>query len=509
MALINVLISPWAPAAVLAAVVAYYLFPYLVTFGALRGIPAPFGAQFSNFWLLSACRRGKRYELVDQVHKKLGPVVRIAPNHVSIADASAINAIYGHGNGFLKSDYYDPFVSIHRGVFNTRNRAEHTRKRKIVSHTFAPKSVLEFEPYIRQNLELWAKQWDSIVQKSPNRDGTADLDCLNWFNFVAFDIIADLAFGKPFGMIAAGADIAEVKASPTSPAIYAPACEIMNRRGEVSATLGCAPWLKPYAKWLPDPFFSQGLQAVENLAGIAIARVSERLERATDVNRKDLLARLMDGRDEKGEPLGRSELTAEALTQLIAGSDTTSNSSCALLYNVVRTPGVLQKLQAEIDAAAPGDDAVPAYEEVKHLPYLGHCINETLRYHSPSGIGLPREIPPNSRGITLHGRHFGAGTVLSVPTYTIHHSKEIWGPDADDFRPERWEDLTPDQKTAFIPFSHGPRSCVGRNLAEMQMRLIAAVWVKRYGVVLRQEVMETREGFLRKPMGLEVGISRR
>lgn len=103
MALLNVIISPWAPAAVLAAVVAYYLFPYLFTFGALRGIPAPFGAQFSNFWLLSACRRGKRYELVDKVHKKLGPVVRIAPNHVSIADASAINAIYGHGNGFLKS----------------------------------------------------------------------------------------------------------------------------------------------------------------------------------------------------------------------------------------------------------------------------------------------------------------------------------------------------------------------------------------------------------------------
>lgn len=85
------------------------------------------------------------------------------------------------------SDYYDPFVSIHRGVFNTRNRAEHTRKRKIVSHTFAPKSVLEFEPYIRQNLELWAKQWDSIVQKSPNRDGTADLDCLNWCMFLSAD----------------------------------------------------------------------------------------------------------------------------------------------------------------------------------------------------------------------------------------------------------------------------------------------------------------------------------
>ncbi|KPM45169.1 Benzoate 4-monooxygenase [Neonectria ditissima] len=509
MAVLSVLVSPWAPVVALVGIVGFYLFTYLVTLASLRGIPAPVGAQFSNFWLFSACRRGKRYELVDQVHKKLGPLVRIAPNHISVADASAIQSIYGHGNGFLKSDYYDPFVSIHRGLFNTRNRAEHSRKRKIVSHTFAPKSIVEFEPYIRQNLELWVKQWDSIIQESVKSDGTADIECLAWFNYLAFDTISDLAFGKPFGMISARADIAEVKASPTSPTIYAPACEIMNRRGEVSATLGCVPWLKPYAKWLPDPFFSQGLQAVQNLAGIAIACVSERLERPPDINRKDLLSRLMDGRDEKGEPLGRAELTAEALTQLIAGSDTTSNSSCAFLYNVVRTPGVLQKLQEEVDAAVPGDETVPTYDQVKQLPYLGHAINETLRYHSPSGIGLPREIPPNSRGITLHGRYFGPGTVLSVPTYTIHHSKEIWGPDADDFKPERWETITNEQKNAFIPFSHGPRSCVGRNLAEMQMRLFAATWIKRYGVVLRQGVMETREGFLRKPMGLDVSISRR
>ncbi|KAL2670131.1 hypothetical protein Neosp_015012 [[Neocosmospora] mangrovei] len=508
MALINLLISPWAPVALVVLFVGWYLVPYFGANRGLRGIPAPFPAQFSNLWLMSTCRRGKRFEVVDQVHKRLGTVVRIAPNHVSIADADAINVIYGHGNGFLKSDFYDPFVSIRRGLFNTRSRAEHSRKRKIVSHTFAPKSVLEFEPYIHQNLDLFVKQWDR-ASSNPEADGAGKLDCLSWFNYLAFDVIADLAFGKPFGMLASGADIAEVKASPTSPAIYAPAVEIMNRRGEVSATLGCMPWLKPYAKWLPDPFFSQGLQAVENLAGIAIARVSERLERGADTTRKDLLARLMQGRDEKGEPLGRDELTAEALTQLIAGSDTTSNSSCALLYHVVKTPGVLQKLQQEIDEATADEGVIPSYESVKHLPYLGMCINETLRHHSPSGIGLPREIPAKSKGVTLHGRYFGPGTVLSVPTYTVHHSTEIWGPDAEEFKPERWENITDKQKIAFIPFSHGPRSCVGRNLAEMQMRLIAATWIKRYNIFLRQEKMETREGFLRKPLGVEIGVSRR
>ncbi|KAJ2977505.1 hypothetical protein NUW58_g7789 [Xylaria curta] len=334
MALVSLLVSPsMVMVAALVALAAYYIYPYFVTYNYIRGIPAPFPAQFTNWWLLSTCRRGKRYLIVDETHKKLGAVVRIQPNHISIADDAAIPIIYGHGNGFLKSEFYDAFVSIKRGLFNTRDRAEHTRKRKLVSHTFAPKSVGQFEPYIAKNLETFVNQWDRLVEKSPRGDKTAHVDCLQWFNYVAFDTIGDLAFGAPFGMLKAGADIAEVRISQDAKPVYAPAIEILNRRGEVSAALGCLPSIKPYAKWLPDPFFSKGLAAVENLAGIAIARVKDRLENPPDINRTDLLARLQEGRDEKGEPLGLQELTAEALTQLIAGSDTTSNSSCALCRN--------------------------------------------------------------------------------------------------------------------------------------------------------------------------------
>ncbi|KAI1275908.1 cytochrome P450 [Xylaria sp. FL0933] len=510
MAIISLLASPLTLAAAVVAIIGYYAYAYFVTYSQIRDVPAPFPAQLSNWWLLYACRRGKRYLIVDEVHKRLGPVVRIQPNHISIADDEAIQIIYGHGNGFLKSEFYDAFVSIKRGLFNTRDRVEHTRKRKMVSHTFAPKSVSQFEPYIAENLETFVNRWDELAEKSPRGDKTAHVDCLKWFNYVAFDTIGDLAFGAPFGMLKAGADIAEVRTSLDAPPIYAPAVEILNRRGEVSATLGCLPSIKPYAKWLPDPFFSQGLAAVEKLAGIAIARVKERLDNPPDINRKDLLARLQEGRDEKGEPLGFEELTAEALTQLIAGSDTTSNSSCALLYYVAKTPGVIKKLQEELDAAVPDSNTnVPDYESIRNLPYLEAVINETLRIHSTSGIGLPRQIPEGSPGLHLHGYYFPAGTVLSVPTYTIHHSKEIWGQDADEFRPERWEKATPRQRNAFIPFSHGPRSCVGRNVAEMEMKMIAATWLRRYDVFLRQEVMETREGFLRKPLALEIGFKRR
>lgn len=271
------------------------------------------------------------------------------------------------------------------------------------------------------------------------------------------------------------------------------------------STLGCLPSLKPYAPYLPDPFFTQGIAAVNSLAGIAIAAVNARL--ANPSPRVDLLARLMEGRDDAGNPLPRDELTAEALTQLIAGSDTTSNTACALLYHVLATPGVCQKLQAELDAALP-ERGVPTYAQVKELRYLDCVIKETMRIHSTSSLGLPRVVPPG-KGVTLLGRHFPAGTVLSVPAYTIHHSREIWGADADAFRPERWDHITELQKSAFVPFSVGPRACVGRNVAEMELALIVGTVFRGYEFELRQDGLETREGFLRKPLGLVVGMRRR
>ncbi|KAH8674574.1 putative benzoate 4-monooxygenase [Tricladium varicosporioides] len=503
MAVTDILFTPWV---IPTAIVLYYLIPYLTSNNGLRDIPGPTAAKFSNLWLLVQARQGRRYKSVDEAHKKWGKLVRIQPNHVSVADESAINAIYGHGNGFLKSEFYDAFVSIQRGLFNTRDRAEHTRKRKTVSHTFSTKSISQFETYMHQNLDLFVKQWDTLSKNA--HGGYAKIDCLNWFNYLAFDMIGDLAFGAPFGMLEKGKDITEIRMTPDAPVTYAPAVQVLNRRGEVSGTLGCYPQLKPWAKYLPDPFFSQGLEAVQNLAGIAVARVSQRLDGKHDEQRVDLLARLMEGKDENGNPMGRQELTAEALTQLIAGSDTTSNTSCAILYWVLKTPGVLQKLQQELDGAIPKTLDVPTFDLVKDLPYLQNVIQETMRIHSTSALGLPRVVPPGA-GVDILGHHFDPHTVLSVPSYTIHHSKEIWGENAEEFVPERWNSLTERQKTGFIPFSYGPRSCVGRNVAEMELALIISTTFRRYDFELYQDKLETREGFLRKPLECMIGVKKR
>lgn len=209
----------------------FYLVPLLSRLPLLL-IPGPLLAKLSNLWLMYQCRRGKRYLAVHAAHEKYGKVLRIAPNHISIADASAIPVIYGHGKGLLKADYYDAFVSITRGLFNTRDRAEHTRKRKAVAHTFSAKAIGQFERYMHGNLEVLQRQWDRRAG-GVKKGEYYQMDALNWLNYLAFDVIGDLAFGAPFGMLEKGADVAEVRKEGGG-VEYAPAIEVLNRRGEVS-----------------------------------------------------------------------------------------------------------------------------------------------------------------------------------------------------------------------------------------------------------------------------------
>ena len=125
------------------------------------------------------------------------------------------------------------------------------------------------------------------------------------------------------------------------------------------------------------------------------------------------------------------------------------------------------------------------HEQVKKLVYLEAVINEAMRLISTAGVGMPRVVPEG--GVTVCGKTFPEGTVLSVPLYTINHDPEIWGADANVFRPERWFEI--DHATiqrCFHPFSFGPRACIGRNLATTEMLIIISSIFRRYDIVLEQ-----------------------
>lgn len=366
------------------------------------------------------------------------------------------------------------------------------------------------------NLERWIVQLDKIAAQ-PETSGFARFNIMPWCTFLAFDIIGDLAFGAPFGMVERGRDECPALI-PGKPTVYVPGAETLNRRGEVSSTLGLLPGLRPFAKFVPDPFLHKGLQSVTNLHGMAEAAVTMRLEgteKATFVEqgRKDILDMLCHAKDSSGNPMPRDELVSEALTQLIAGSDTVSNTACAVIYWILhgerRSPGtIVSRLQAELDDVVPIEAGIAEHQQVKKLRFLRQCIDEAMRLHSTSAIGLPR-IVTDKFGVAYQDYHFPQGTVLSVPSYTIHHDADVWGVDVDEFNPDRWRDLSPRQKACFNPFSYGPRACVGQNVAHMELALIVGTAFHRYDFQLYQTQLESHEGFSKKPNECWVGIKKR
>ena len=209
--------------------------------------------------------------------------------------------------------------------------------------------MLAFEANARMALAKLVTQWDKLCAAGMQnlsgnegeggwfgKDGRVWFDALPWYNYLAFDIIGDLAFGAPFGMLDAAKDVAPVAINePGTPLkiVHIPAVQILNSRGDFSASMGVLPpWVRPWVKRIP--WYARGQQAVKHLAGIAIAAVEKRLADPSASERGDLLAKLQEGKDEDGNPMGKGELIAEALTQLIAGSDTTSKYAPSFIFSV-------------------------------------------------------------------------------------------------------------------------------------------------------------------------------
>ncbi|KAF8521430.1 cytochrome P450 [Hysterangium stoloniferum] len=525
----------------------------------LNDIPGPWLAKYTSLLLAYHTRTGKRYLFVDHLHKKHGPFVRLTPTLVSCASPSAPSIIYAQGSLSLpKSSFYRAFyVDGTPSLFSTQDRAGHAQKRRVLAHPFSAASVRGLEPWIRIRMEKMIQGLDArcvglaLGAETPGRAGGGGgyVDILMWLNFLTFDVISDLAFGRPLGMldresdvlrIGDGQHIDDASSRTAGDEDEDGVASMIDLRGRTAAFLGlfplCLPgsWLSPFVRYIPDNFIRRGLQGTEALSEIATRCVTDRLLNGTKGERGDLLDRLVSQRDSKGEEVTEEDIVTDAMLLLTAGSDTTANSTAAIIFHVLRNPRVLHKLRAELDdaLAVPLDgnrsaESVVTYDEIKNLKYLTATIDEGFRMFATNAFGLPRLIPEGT-SVVVGERVFGEGIELSAPAYTIQHDPAIWG-DPEVFRPERWIDdlnctdihrgmdhtdkkspLSPSElKKYLLTFGMGPRACIGKNLALLQIQILLSTLLSRYDLELRDDELNSVEGFMHKPVDVWVKIQRR
>ena len=134
----------------------------------------------------------------------------------------------------------------------------------------------------------------------------------------------------------------------------------------------------------------------------------------------------------------RRALPAWTSSNILAGSDTTAIFLRTLFKNLLDYPESLRRLREELyGAESAGRLSSPVtWKESKELPYLDACIKEAGRIHPPFGLPLERVVPAG--GQTICGRFLKGGTIVGVSGWVVHRDREIFGQDADVWRPERW-----------------------------------------------------------------------
>ncbi|KAL2784284.1 cytochrome P450 [Aspergillus keveii] len=439
------------------------------------------------------CRRGRRSQAVSELHQRYGDFVRISPNHISIADAKAVQQIYGHKTGFLKGPFYEDMLP-------RLDPKLHQRKKKIVSPAFSARGLQDFEPHMSRDIRKLIDLMDERVRTS---NGATRLDFNEYSNFLAFDAIGDFAFGESFGFLDRGED-------------YLNLIDAVDARGEALNALGHLPRVvRKFIKKFPlDPFWPQGMRGTQALSAIGTKAYFKRRDQVTTTStlRKDLLSFLFNAKDpDTGRTLEEKEIIAESISFIVGGSDTTSTTMTNVVDIVSRDEAIQRHLQEELDGAFPGEMAaywVPDFKAVENLPALNAVVRETMRFRPTSATGLERVTPKG--GKVVAGRFLPEGTLVSVPTFNVHHNSREFE-DADTFNYERW--LVEDSGKlleSFVPFSVGPRACIGRNFAWMEMFKTLAALFKLFHIE-RVPLGDTqlREGFFVKTKECHVTLRRR
>ncbi|KAJ4833945.1 hypothetical protein Tsubulata_016654, partial [Turnera subulata] len=190
------------------------------------------------------------------------------------------------------------------------------------------------------------------------------------------------------------------------------------------------------------------------------------------------------------ETLGIEEIIDECKTFYFAGKETTANLLCWALLHLALHQDWQNKAREEIISVC-GDNELMVAENLSDLKNINLIINETLRLYPP-GVMLMRET---TKMVNLGNLNVPAGTQLYLALAAVHHDTALWGEDANEFNPSRFNQSRK-HLASFFPFSLGHRTCVGQNLAIVEAKVVLAMIIRHYSFSLSRTYVHAPMFFL-------------
>ncbi|XP_048207206.1 cytochrome P450 4A6-like [Perognathus longimembris pacificus] len=199
------------------------------------------------------------------------------------------------------------------------------------------------------------------------------------------------------------------------------------------------------------------------------------LEKVRKKRRLDFLDILLFSKMENGSSLSDKDLRAEVDTFMFEGHDTTASGISWIFYALAMHPEHQQKCREEVQSLL-GDGASVTWESLDKMAYTTMCIKEALRLYPPVPA-VSREL---SKPVTFpDGRSLPKGVTVTLSFYSLHHNPKVW-PNPEVFDPLRFAPDSSQHSHSFLPFSGGPRNCIGKQFAMNEMKVAVALTLLRF-----------------------------
>ncbi|XP_043832010.1 cytochrome P450 4F22 [Dromiciops gliroides] len=221
----------------------------------------------------------------------------------------------------------------------------------------------------------------------------------------------------------------------------------------------------------------------------------------------DFIDVLLLAKDEDGKQLSDEDIRAEADTFMFEGHDTTSSGLSWVLFNLARHPEYQEKCREEIQEIMKGRETDEIeWDDLAQMPFITMCIKESLRLFPPVTL-ISRRCTEDIK--MPDGRVIPKGTICLVSIYGTHHNPSVW-PDSKVFNPYRFDPENPQQRSplAYIPFSAGPRNCIGQSFAMSEMKVVVALTLLRFRLTVdrTKKVRRKPELILRTESGIWLNV---
>jgi len=414
-------------------------------------------------------------------------------------DTRALTHILNHSNDYQKPAVVRAGLSriVGKGLLTVEGE-QHRQQRRIMNPAFGPAQIRELTEIFFEKAILLRDYWNETISVNgePSR-----IEILSGLTKMTLDVIGLAGFNYHFNSLNPNGKPNELQKafsvifglSSAKPSIIR---HVIN--------------FFPFGRLIPHKGIRRVVRAKETMDRIGMEIIKERkaeLLRATTGEKIDGKLEELQGRDlltlllkanvaadiPESQRLSDEDVLAQVPTFTVAGHETSSNATSWCLYALARDPRIQKKLREEIWSV--GSES-PSMDELQALPYLDAVLRETMRIHSPVPFSIREAvkddiIPLNAPFTDVNGQvhdsiHIKAGALIEIPILPFNRSKELWGEDAFEFKPERWESIPEAVHTIpgvwgnIMSFLGGPRSCIGYRFSVVEMKALIFTLIRAF-----------------------------